>query len=581
MTPTAPLSPPPLGAPPALTPAQLEAAQTLATMLGPKVRQLPPGAIEPASTTEKSRSARRFTHEDLFEFAEQTFYVPETARPISLEPIQRCILKCFFDPAFAAKWGLDTFQNFIYSTIKKSGKTTIAALVARWILERWGSMNEVYTVANDLDQSRGLCYDKIYKSLQLDPRWSRESDEIPGYWDVIRREMTHIPSRSIVKALSGDYKGQAGMNPTATFWSELWGYTREDSLRLWDELTPVPTRPRSIRWVETYAGFEGESTLLIDQFELATRPERGAVRLTIDDVPDWPYPNERELPLYVNPVARLITYWDTGEAARRMPWQTDSYYAAQAVSLRPDAFDRLHKNEWVSSVSALIAPEWWDNCRVQPSDNLPDALELTPDDPVIIAADASVSSDCSGVVLVTRHPKDATRVLLRRTKKWTPVPGSPLNYSLTIEPHLRQLITGHIHPLAQPCAAHEYVLELGKCTPQPKLNVMQLCYDMYQLHDMMTRFQNEGLCWVYSFSQGADRMVADHQLYTFIRDRRILHYGGPDSVDMREHLNNAAARTAKGDNTKLRIVKKSADSKIDLAIAASMATHECMRLNLD
>jgi phage terminase large subunit-like protein len=567
----------------ALTPEQIEATRTLAEFFGPKVRKLPVGAVE---TPASERKTRQFTHEDLFDFAESSFYVPETNAPIQLEPIQHVILRLFFDPEFAVSVGCPTgFQSYIYSTVKKSGKTTVAALVARWITERWGSMNEVYTVANDLDQSRGLVYDKVIKSLQLDPRYDRAKAEIPGYWDVLRRDITHLPSHSIIKALSGDYAGQAGMNPTASFWSELWGYTHEKSLRLWDEMTPVPTRPRSIRWVETYAGFEGESSLLIDQHRLATSPDRGARRLTRDDVPDWPSdaPEVHELPLYVNATARMITYWDDGENARRMPWQTSEYYQAQAASLRPEAFDRLHKNIWVSSVSTLIPPEWWDNCRARPDElqhNDLDPNVVSPDEPVIISVDASVSGDCTGAVTVTRHPKDATRTLLRLAREWRPMGGHKLNYSITLEPYLRQLITGHIHPLNQPCADHEYAPELGVCVPQPRLNVMQLCYDQYQLHDMMTRFQNEGLCWVYPFSQGQNRLVADHQLYVFIRERRILHFGTSSSDMVRTHLAAAAARMSKDENTKMRIVKKATDSKIDLAVALSMGNHECMRLNL-
>jgi len=559
-----------------LSPAQLEAAKILAAHLGTKIRALPQSSLEDAPT---GRTHPRFSPEDLIDFAHSSFYVPETGRPIRLEPVQQVILRCAFAPDFAARFGVEGgFQNFIYSTVKKSGKTTIASMIARWIAERWGSANEIYMVANDLDQSRGLLYDKCLKSLQLDPRYDRFKDEIPGYWDIIRRDATHVPSGSVIRPLSGDYKGQAGMNPTATFWSELWGYTLEGSQRLWDELTPVPTRPRSIRWVETYAGFEGESLLLIDQFELGTHEERGARQLTRQDVPDWPGPETDALPLYVNPRARQFTYWDTGEAARRMPWQVPSYYQSQATTLRPEAFDRLHNNNWVSSVSSFLPTEWWDHCRATLDDAPASLQELDPDTPVVVAADASVSGDCSGAIIVSRHPTNKEKIVLRRSALWTPPAGGSLNYSTTIEPTLRQWISGHIHPLNQPCASHEYVDQLGPCIPQRRLNVLQLAYDMYQLHDMMTRFRNEGLVWTYSFAQGGDRLVADHLLYTYIRDRKMLHFG---DANVRDHITNAAAKIAKDSNTKMRLVKKASASKIDLAVALSMATHECVRLNLD
>lgn len=152
-----------------------------------------------------------------------------------------------------------------------------------------------------------------------------------------------------------------------------------------------------------------------------------------------------------------------------------------------------------------------------------------------------------------------------------------MNYGLTIEPALRQWITGHIHPIDQRCDSHHLLDQLGPCVPTTPLNVVELTYDMYQLHDMMTRFRDEGIVWVRSFSQGGDRMVADYQLFTYIRDRHITHYGDPR---VREHIGNAAAKQASDSNTKMRLVKKAKSSKIDLAVSASMATYECKRLLL-
>lgn len=559
---------------PPISAEQDEALASLATFFRPKLTR--PLTSPGANARANAHPNPQYSSADLFEFASTSFFIPETSAPIQLEPVQRTILECMFDLPRARQFGCDQgFQTLVWSTVKKSGKTTIAALIARWVAERWGNMNEVYAIANDLEQARGRVYDKVLKSIQLDPRYDQRKDVLPGLWDIVQREARHLPSKSILRALSGDYRGEAGSNPTATFWSELWGYTLEASQRLWDELTPVPTRPRSIRFVETYSGFEGESLLLIEQYDLATSPLRGARQLTRDDVPDWPCPGDpHELPLYVNPLARTLAYWDTGETARRMPWQTPAYYQEQAISLRPEAFDRLHLNKWVSSTSSFIPPEWWDACRISAPDPNIDMSHT----PLVLAADASVSGDCSAIVAVHRDPKDPdNKVILSSLESWTPPPGGTINYSLTIEPSLRRLITGHIHPLHESCSTHSYLEALGPCTPVQPRNVALLTYDMYQLHDMMTRFRNEGLVWVKSFSQGGDRMVADYQLFTFIRDRRISHYGDPAS---REHIANAAAKQSPGENTKLRIVKKSKASKIDIVVATSMATYECKRLLL-
>jgi phage terminase large subunit-like protein len=67
-------------------------------------------------------------------------------------------------------------------------------------------------------------------------------------------------------------------------------------------------------------------------------------------------------------------------------------------------------------------------------------------------------------------------------------------------------------------------------------------------------------------------------LYDLIRDRQLHHDG--TSQEMREHILNAAAQMAPKEDTKLRIVKKEAESKIDLVVALSMAASRCLFLNL-
>src|SRR5262245_36093770 len=84
---------------------------------------------------------------NIIDFARLSYYIPETARPIRLEPHQRAILKMALDPS------LD-FTTIVYSTIKKSGKTAIGGLVGRYIAEFSGPKAEVYFIANDKDQAK-------------------------------------------------------------------------------------------------------------------------------------------------------------------------------------------------------------------------------------------------------------------------------------------------------------------------------------------------------------------------------------------------------------------------------------------
>lgn len=469
------------------------------------------------------------------DFSRNCFYIPETQRPMSLLPHQSAILNYAFDQN-------RDFQTIVYSTVKKSGKTTIASLAARWIVENWEPFSEVYCLANDLEQARGRIYQKALQSIELDPNYNPVRRELPGKWKIIERQATYLPKKSILRAVSSDYKGEAGSNATATFWSEGWGYTSEASRRLWDELTPVPTRKRSIRFVETYAGFENESDLLLDLYKLGLQGRQ----LTHDDI-DWPFPDRP--PIWVNERTKVFMYWDSGELARRMPWQTPEYYEAQAASLRPLAFERLHLNLWTSSISQLLPIDWWDACQIQY--NLPG-----PNVPIVLAADASVSSDCTALIGVCRGkaltPAVQKEVVLVCSRVWYPPVRGSIDYGETIEPAIKEL-----------CKQY---------------NVVEIAYDAYQLHKLMTDLTRDAVGWCRSFSQNAERERADKQLHDLIRDRRIGHYGDPA---IREHFLGAAAKQKVDEDTKMRIIKRGAQSKIDMVVALSMATAECLRLNLD
>jgi phage terminase large subunit-like protein len=481
------------------------------------------------------RSVRR--SQSITDFSKSSFYIPETMRPLTLTPHQSVILEYAFDPA-------NEFTTIVFSTIKKSGKTALAALAARWIAETWGR-GEVYCVANDMEQARGRAYQKVIDSIELDPAYNRGKRVLPDRWKIIERQAVHMPSGSILRALSNDYQGESGSNPTATFWTELWAYTSEASRRLWEELTPVPTRSRSIRYVETYAGFEDESDLLIDLYRLSVMNGK---QLTHDDI-NWPFDDQP--PIYVNRAARTFAYWDTGLAARRLPWQTPEYYAEQEQTLRPQAFERLHLNKWTSSIGSFIPIEWWYANRKQITPpNTNDQERWLASHPIVLGVDAAVSSDCCAVVAVSRNPYSPQDPWVRFYNVWTPPKGGTMDL---------QFIDNYIRDICS------------------RYNVVQIAYDTYQLHKLMTDLTHDGVAWCRPFSQAGDRAVADKQLYDLIRDRRIPHTAG---LDFDDHIRNAAAKTLKDEDSKLRLIKKAQNLKIDLVVALSMAVSECLRLNL-
>jgi phage terminase large subunit-like protein len=450
---------------------------------------------------------------DIVAWAEQNFYIPEPARPIVLEPHQKALLRLVEarDPD-----GLHRYRTVVYSTPKKSGKTTIAALIARFRGETGGRYQELYCVANDLEQAQGRVFQAARASIELSPGWRR-------HWKTGERELHHLPSASVIKAIANDYKGEAGANPSLTVWTELWGYESERSRRLWEELTPVPTRD-STRLIETYAGFDGESDLLWELYERGVLKGRQLNAWDLHELADVGLmvfeeaPNPDSLvPIWVDEGASLLVYWDSDIWARRMAWQLGeegrAYYQEQQGTLRPAAFRRLHLNQWVAAESSFVPMEWWDACL--------DPHPLAPGDNtrLVVAIDAAVTGDSFGLVAVSRHPDRHDDVAVRIVRKWDPPPGGTIDYSGP-EAAIRELRSRH--------------------------NILQISYDPYQLHDFATRLGREGLAWFNEFPQGAERLTADKTLYDLIRDRRISHDG---NSALREHqwpAQSACVSTSRG-----------------------------------
>jgi hypothetical protein len=262
----------------------------------------------------------RILESDPGAWMEENFWIedprdPETGEifepgPIRLIEAQRKILRF----GLTRIDDLFPFSTFVYSTIKKSGKTRIAAGVAAWWAANMGSYGEIYCLANDGKQSKDRILSAIRKSVELNPDCN---------WHKTKSKIT-LPDGTFIEAIPCDPTGQAGSNPSLTVWSELWGAQYKHQERLWSEMTIPPTRwGRAMRFVESYAGFTGESHVLENLYNLGVNEGQ--------EHPAFKEPEDP--PVYVNKRAKLYCYWDQGPEARRLPWQNDEYYER----VRPDS----------------------------------------------------------------------------------------------------------------------------------------------------------------------------------------------------------------------------------------------------
>lgn len=332
----------------------------------------------------------------------------------------------------------------------------------------------------------------------------------------------YLANGTMVTAISGDYQGAAGSNHGFVSYDELWGYTSEASTRLWEELTPVPTRKNSIRFISTYAGFEGESERLWDLYKQVVskgeHPEGQGERLHPD------------LPIFGNREARLFAYWDHEP---RMAWQTQEYYRSQKKTLRPGTYLCLHENKWATAEETFITPEMWDPCVNQ--SHRPSTIER---EPLFVGVDTGIKHDNAARVAV-KWDEAGEGLTLVSHRIWKPSPGAPLDLESTIEQDLRDLS------------------ERG--------DVVEALADPYQMVRSIPTFQSAGVP-IREFPQTqANFTLMGQTLFDLLAGKNLDIY--PSDELRQQALSTVAVGTPRG----WRIAKEKTSKKIDAIVALSMA----------
>jgi phage terminase large subunit-like protein len=428
----------------------------------------------------------------------------------------KCWQKAILDEAIQFdEEGKSKYETIVYSCPKKSGKTAINSLLMAYWAFNIEAPNELITVANKRDQAVARGFREMSEFIKRNRMLSEQ---------VVGQSGTKITlsNGTTILAIPNDFSGEAGSNHGMTSWDELWGFTTERDLRLWDELTPVPTRLNSIRFISTYAGFTGESTLLEQLYYKCFDPQHNVLEGVVQ-------PLGEAVPVYTIPDERLFLYWDN---VGRMPWQTDEYYASQRVGLRESAYLRLHQNLWVSSETGLFDMKKWDACvSGDHSPPLPDKF-IT----LYVGVDIGTKRDRSAVVSVYR---EGDKLKLGPKKFWQPDANDPFDLEETVEAFVRSLSKNY--------------------------NIAVVRYDPYQFHRSAVTLLKLGINMQEYPQTTSNLQVMGQNIYDLVEYKNLILY---EDADLRFEANCARAKEAMRG---LQITKEKSTQKIDQIVALAMA----------
>jgi hypothetical protein len=269
---------------------------------------------------------------DPIAFIEHVLRDSESRKPFVLSNAERQFLALAF---VLDDNGWLKFPEMTFGAIKKSGKTTLAAIVMlTMVLLFGGRFAEGYCVANDYEQAQSRVFAIIKRIIEASPL-------LRAIAKVTSDRVAFPALGASIIAIASDAASAAGANPVITTFDELWGYTSERARRLWDEMITSPARRISARLTVSYAGFSGESVLLEELYKRGMAlPEVGPSLHAGDG---------------------MLFAW---HCAPTQPWQTEAWLAEMWRSLRPSAFARMTCNEFVGSESQFVDLSAWDACTI-------------------------------------------------------------------------------------------------------------------------------------------------------------------------------------------------------------------------
>lgn len=328
--------------------------------------------------------------DDIIGFAQHHFIMKQTREPIVLLNWQMAVLISIFYSTIRPKLA-------IAGSVKKSGKSELAAVVALWFMCNV-PMSENYILSSDFDAGADVIFQSLRNVVMLNPI-------LAGACKVTKDTITFLINDSFIKVLPCDIS-IAGLRPNLTLIDEAWSFRTESSIRTLDEMTTNPVGDH-LTLVTTTAGYTEDCGENLHLWRWYTRGR------AIQEGKEEPDP---------------LFYFLWKESYKGVPWvEGTNYLDHQLKILRLSTYKRFHENKWSSAIDTFLTSDILDRC-IDPTLR-PGAAPKTR---IVCAIDCGPKWDCSALVALAKDDTRERGVRLVDHRIYEPR-GKTISFERTIE----------------------------------------------------------------------------------------------------------------------------------------------------
>ena len=472
---------------------------------------------------------------------------PDAGKPIELQPFQVMYLAGVYgfrdrrDHTF--RWVTDV----ILFVPRKSGKTTIASIIALYELQFGDAGAEVFTLATNRDQA-SICFDSS-KAIVENMR-----PELGAKFIAYRSELKKAgDSTSTYRALSRENRKTGdGKNPSCAMIDEAAQITERQSIEVLH--SGMGARKNPLRMYLTTASFTKETKFYEDLSHYRS-VLRGAAAdsyrwfgllYSIDPGDNWADPAVWGK---ANPMLGVSV---TTQHIQQM---------AEEASAKPASLNEFlckQLNIYVSANSAWVDRRYWDDSVCPIPDDKPEST--------FIAFDLAYSRDLNAVCTLHRFSEEKFYAEFQFFLPEESLDLIPNHYkSIFLQAHasgILRLTQGNVTDLNE---VETYIKQ--QCI---KYDVKEIGYDPYNAASLVANLYSEGLP-VKKVGQGmAVLSNPSKTAEQLILKKGIMHDGNPF---VGWQLGNAEVYTDVNGNVKVRKNEADTSAKVDGIIAMIMALH--------